>query len=343
MKAIQLVKYGSAKTAFKTAKVPTPKLVNKEDILIKVQAFGLNFADVMARKGLYKAAPALPAILGYEIVGEVVKVNDDVNNNLIGKRVLSLTRFGGYAEFIQSTSSSISILSDFLSNGEALALATQYCTAFLAVETCSNLKESDAILVHSASGGVGTAITQLAKLKGCKVFGLTRSASKVDYLKSNGVDFPIVTSEIDYLKSIKVNPFFSKVQATFNSVGGETLKKDIQLLDKTGEMVFFGISDRTNQKKGLLFTIFQLLKIGKIHPAKLLLNSQSIHGLNLLTIGDKNPEQITNALEKLISLVEYKKITPNAKHGFDWDQIAFAHQGIENGDFTGKVYININN
>ena len=75
MKAIQLVKYGPAKTAFKTAEVPTPKLNNKEDILIKVHAFGLNFADIMARKGLYRAAPDLPAILGYEVVGEVVKVN----------------------------------------------------------------------------------------------------------------------------------------------------------------------------------------------------------------------------------------------------------------------------
>ena len=114
-------------------------------------------------------------------------------------------------------------------------------------------------------------------------------------------------------------------------------------LDTTGEIVFFGISDRTNQKKGLLFTLFQLLKIGKIHPAKLLLNSQSIHGLNLLAIGDKNPEQITYALEKLISLVKEKKIMPHAKHGFDWDKIALAHHGIENGDFTGKVFIKVNN
>ena len=343
MKAIQLVKYGPAKTAFKTAEVPTPKLNNKEDVLIKVHAFGLNFADIMARKGLYRAAPDLPAILGYEVVGEVVKVNDKENNHLIGKKVLSLTRFGGYAEFVQSTSLSISLIPDFLSDGEALALATQYCTAYLAMESCKNLKQSDNILVHSASGGVGTAITQLAKIKGCKVFGLTRSGSKVDYLKSNGVDFPIITSEKDYLKVITENPSFSKVQATFNSVGGETLKKDFQLLDATGEIVFFGISDRSNQKKGLLFTLFQLLKIGKIHPAKLLLNSQSIHGLNLLAIGDKNPEQITYALEKLISLVKEKKIMPHAKHGFEWDKVALAHHGIENGDFTGKVFIKVNN
>ena len=94
MKAIHLVKYGEAKTAFKNSTVALPKLVDNDSVLIKVHGFGINFADVMARKGLYSAAPNLPAILGYEVVGVVEKVNNQKNNHLIGKRVVALTRFG---------------------------------------------------------------------------------------------------------------------------------------------------------------------------------------------------------------------------------------------------------
>ena len=103
----------------------------------------------------------------------------------------------------------------------------------------------------------------------------------------------------------------------------------------------FGISDRTNQKKGLLYTLLQLFKIGKIHPAKLLLNSQSIQGLNLLALRHKNPQQLNNALEELISLTLETKITPKANHEFSFNEIAAAHQGVEEGKFTGKVFVKV--
>ena len=337
MKAIHLVSYGPAKQAFKEAEVDIPVLGGKDDVLIKVHAFGLNFADIMARKGLYRATPPLPAILGYEVIGEIIKVHDQSYDYLVGKRVLALTRFGGYAEFVKSNILSVKEVPSIISDGQALALATQYCTAFLAMESCTSLKKLDTILVHSASGGVGSAITQLAKLKELKVIGLTRSQNKVEYLKSNGVDIPIVTANEDYLSKIKTE----KIQASFNSVGGDTLKKDIQLLDVGGQIVFFGISDRTNQKKGLFYTLLQLFKIGKIHPAKLLLNSQSIQGLNLLALGDKNPQQLNNALEELISLMIENKITPKANYEFNFNEIAAAHQGVEEGKFTGKVFVKV--
>ena len=341
MKAIQLIKYGSSFNAFKTSEIPTPLLSEKEEVLIKVNAFGLNFADVMARKGLYRAAPDLPAVLGYEIVGKVIKVNDPENEYLIGKRVLCLTRFGGYAEFVKSKKSIIKIIPLSLSDGQALALATQYCTAFLAISSCINLNPLDTILIHSASGGVGSAITQLAKHKNLKVIGLTRSPHKVDYLKQNGVDLPIVTTENDYLSLLKSKSNYANVRAVFNSVGGKTMKKDIKLLDVTGQIVFFGISDRINQKKGFLNTLIQLLKIGKIHPAKLLLNSQTISGLNLLAIADKNPQQLINALEELISLFEENKISPSLGNQFLWNELSSAHEKFEKGELTGKVFVKV--
>ena len=108
--------------------------------------FGINFADVMARKGLYRAAPNLPAILGYEVVGIIEKVNENSNEHLIGKRVLAMTRFGGYAEYSVASIKGIIKIHDQVSNGHALALATQYCTAHLAIKKTSLTKSSPNLL-----------------------------------------------------------------------------------------------------------------------------------------------------------------------------------------------------
>ena len=340
MKAIQLIKYGDAHTAFQTNEVPIPSLKSRDSILIKVQAFGINFADVMARKGLYRAAPNLPAILGYEVVGIIEKVNANSNEHLIGKRVLAMTRFGGYAEYSVASIKGIIEIHDQVSNGHALALATQYCTAHLAIKKTS-LTNNDFVLIHSASGGVGTALTQLAKLINCQIIGLTGTSSKTSYLKKNGVDFPINHINNNYSKEVLNIIKNQKISAIFNSVGGHTFKKDLELLDSDGHLVFFGISDRTHSRKGILNTLFQLMKIGKIHPAKLILNSQSINGLNLLEIADKKPEQIQNSLKELISLYMENKINPVAENEFNWDQISNAHYGLENSKFIGKVYINV--
>ena len=342
MRVIQLIKYGDAHTAFKTKEVPIPQLISSDNILIKVQAFGINFADVMARKGLYRAAPNLPAILGYEVVGIVEKVNSNYNEYLIGKRVLAMTRFGGYAEYSLASSKGIIEIQDQVPNGHALALATQYCTAHIAIEK-TNLKNNDFVLVHSATGGVGTALTQLAKLKKCQIIGLTGTSSKKPYLKINGVDFPINHENNNYSKKVLDVTNGQKISAIFNSVGGHTFKKDLELLDIDGHLVFFGISDRIKSRKGIINTLFQMMKIGKIHPAKLILNSQSINGLNLLEIADKKPEQIQNSLKELISLYMKNKISPTAENEFHWDQISDAHYGLENSKFVGKVYINVIN
>ena len=101
------------------------------------------------------------------------------------------------------------------------------------------------------------------------------------------------------------------------------------------------ISDRINQKKGLFQTLLQMLKIGKIHPALLILKSQTIAGLNLLEIADKNPQQLLESLKELVNLQNSNVINPIASNKFTWEEISKAHYGMENAQFTGKTYINI--
>jgi NADPH2:quinone reductase len=177
MKAAVLTTKGDALKAFQLKDVPQPKPKGLQ-VLIKVEAFGLNFADVMARNGLYKDAPSMPSILGYDVVGEVIESSSDEYTYLIGKRVVAMTRFGGYAEYAVTDARACAVISAGMQAGSAAALATQYCTAYRAAYEAVNLFEGDNILIHAAAGGVGTALTQLAKLKGCTVYGTSSSEKK---------------------------------------------------------------------------------------------------------------------------------------------------------------------
>ena len=217
MKGATLVRKGDALKAFEIREHKEPVL-REIDVLIEVEAFGLNFADVMARNGLYKAAPPMPSLLGYDVVGKVVKSGSDQGSYLIGKRVVAMTRFGGYAELAATDHRACAVIPEDMDPAKAAALATQYCTAYHAAYECVSLFEGDKVLIHAAAGGVGTALTQLAKLKGCEVFGITSSDKKVDYLKSNGVDHPIVLSKGDYVDQIRAIAG-NDIMVAFNSVG----------------------------------------------------------------------------------------------------------------------------
>ena len=142
MKAIALVKTGDASSAFKVIEIvkPQPK---EGEVLIKVAAFGLNFADVMARRGMYKEAPPLPAVLGYDVAGTVEAVGENVTAIKIGDRVTAMTRFGGYAEYAVTNASAAAVIPASIDNATATALTTQYCTAYYAAAEMVNLQEAD--------------------------------------------------------------------------------------------------------------------------------------------------------------------------------------------------------
>ncbi|HEY4798706.1 MAG TPA: alcohol dehydrogenase catalytic domain-containing protein, partial [Bacteroidia bacterium] len=197
MKAIYLVKNGKAESAFETREVSIPN-PNENEVLIKSEAFGLNFADVMSRMGLYQDAPPIPCVLGYETVGRVESFGKAVTNFKRGQRVVAFTRFGSYAEYAVSDFRGVFPISDELDAGTACALATQYCTAWYAAEEMVNLQENDHVLVNAAAGGVGIALVQLAKRKKCIVYGTCGSDEKIEFLKQIGVDVPINYNKKDF-------------------------------------------------------------------------------------------------------------------------------------------------
>jgi NADPH2:quinone reductase len=321
------------KGIFKIEDVAQPNLQSSQ-VLIKVEGFGLNFADVMARKGLYREAPPLPSILGYDVIGEVIEQGKDVPENFIGKRVVAITRFGGYAEFATTDYRAIAQIPKDYPLAEALALATQYCTAYFCLHEKANVYENDKVLIHAAAGGVGVALTQLAKLKGCKIYGTCGSDEKIDFIQKNGVDVAINYRKQNYEKTIN-----ECLHASFNAVGGNTLKKDMRLLGNGGTLICFGAANRTDKKAGFFSNLNLLFSSGFYSPLFLMMRSKSVVGVNMLKIGDYRPNLLQNTLKEVVKLAIEGKIKPHSGGVFSANDISKAHSLLENRNSMGKIAI----
>jgi len=190
MKAIVLTKTGSPDKAFEIRELPVP-IICENDVLVKVAFSGLNFADVMARKGMYKAAPPLPSVLGYDVSGTIEAIGKNVTNVAPGDKVFAITRFGGYAQYAVCNAMAVAKIPANIDMASATALATQFTTAWFSAGEMVNLHEGDTVLIHAAAGGVGTALTQYALHKKCIVFATAGSDEKIKMLEKAGVHVAI--------------------------------------------------------------------------------------------------------------------------------------------------------
>lgn len=338
MKAIQLIKYGDSESAFKISEIEKPEIKSAE-VLIKTETFGLNFADVMARRGLYKAAPALPAVLGYEVVGRITETGNEVKNFSVGQKVVAFTRFGGYAEYAKTSSLAIAAIPDEMNNGIAAALSTQYCTAYHAAYDMANVQEGEYVLIHAAAGGVGIALIQLAKRKGCTIIGTAGSEEKLKFLKELGVDYVINYREKDFAVEIPKLLGDKKPDVIFDPVGGKSFKKGRSLLNIGGRIVGYGASDQLNRKKNFFSGIKLILDFGFLHPVGLIINSSGVLGVNMLKIADFKPGVLQRSLKNVVDLALKNEIHPVVGKEFKASEIGQAHEYFESRKSIGKIVL----
>lgn len=337
MKAVFLVNNGPAENAFEVREVPKPTPKAKE-IIVKVEAFGLNYADVMARNGLYRECPPLPAVIGYEVVGIIDSVGTEMDSSLIGTRVVAFTRFGGYAEYAVTNDFGFAPVNE-LSNGAALSIATQYVTAYYMSRYVTNFFSGDRVLVHAGAGGVGTALIQLCKLKGCEVFATAGSQEKLDYMKSIGADHVINYREADYAASIDKILNGERLDATFNPIAGETFKKDFKLIGSGGRVLLFGGSARSGKKWGFFSTLNFVRKMGLMIPIGTMMRSKSVIGVNMLKIGDNRPKVLQKCMKDVAAMIQAGELKPHIGGEFNVDQIAEAHRLLESRNSIGKIIV----
>lgn len=336
MKAAVLTKFGKAEDAFEIREVKKPSIKSNE-VLIKVEGFGLNFADIMARQGNYQDCPPLPAIIGYDVVGKVTETGSEVNNVRSGDRVTAMTRFGGYAEYAITDYRACAKIPENYPLGKATALTTQYCTADYCFNQIMNLFEGDKVLIHVAAGGVGTALVQMATNRGCEIFATAGSDNKMEYLRNLGVQHPINYRKNEFDVEIKRILGNEKLDAIFDPVGGSNAKKGYKLLASGGRILLFGASSMTGTS--IFGKIGVGLGFGFYHPVQFMLKSQAMIGVNMLRIADDRPYTLKRSLDNVVAGVEKGILNPTEAKVFSINELAEAHKYLESRKSIGKVSV----
>ncbi len=320
--------------ALRDRDVPAPGPLQ---VLIHCEGFGLNYADVMAVKGLYREAPPLPSVLGYEVVGRVEQVGADVPPDWIGKRVVAMTRFGGYAEYAVTDHRAMAEVPLAMPLGEAAAMATQGCTAWYAARILCPLRKGQRVLVHSAAGGVGHLLSQLALQSGCIVYGTASGAQKMDYLRGIGVQHPVDRSKGDHADHVRSLLNGAHMDVVFNAVGGSTFAKDQGLLGSGGRMVLYGGAERGSL--GPFGTLRFVWRMGLVIPIFLMMKSRSILGINMLRIAEDHPDIIAECLHGIVRAQAKGDLRPHVHPEFAAADLPAALTALGNGRTMGKVVL----
>lgn len=335
--AFFLCKTGSAQEAFELRDFELSEPTGNE-VMIESEAFGLNYADVMARRGLYREAPPFPCVVGYELVGKVIQCGPDADQSLMGTRVVAFCRFGGYAKHVLTNDyAAVPVGNEDAS--ELLALCTQAVTAYYMAEYLTPIHASDTILIHAAAGGVGSILIQLAKLKGARVIAKVGRTEKEEFVKALGADFVVNYRTSDYAEQIQAYLKDERLDISYNPVAGSTYKKDMALLGSGGRMILFGGSELAQGKWGIFSKLNFVRKMGLLLPIGLMMRSKNVLGVNMLKIADNKPVVLETCLKAVVKLFEEGKIKPQVGGTYSADQMAEAHTALESGNSTGKLAV----
>jgi NADPH:quinone reductase-like Zn-dependent oxidoreductase len=307
---------------------PTP---GPGEVLIDVHAAGINFADVMARMGLYPDAPKPPCVIGYEVAGTVGAVGEGVDGLATGARVAAPVRFGGYAERVVTAAGGVFALPDHMSFEEGAAIPVHYSTAWEAIVRAGNLQPGERVLIHSAGGGVGIAATQLAKRAGAEIWG-TASPGKHEAIRGLGVDHPLDYTAAGWERGL---PQFDLVM---DAIGGASFRRSYKLLRAGGRLVCFGASALVaGSERNLLAAAKTAVQMPWFNIIRQMSASKAVVGLNVLTLWDEHGSERWSG--PLTELIEDGTIRPVVAQAFPFDQAGDAHRFISERRNTGKVVL----
>ncbi|MFA7272322.1 MAG: zinc-binding dehydrogenase [Crocinitomicaceae bacterium] len=333
--AIVLVKKGKPNQAFEQREWTIPA-IKPDQVIIESEAFGLNYADVMASQGLYREAPPMPCVIGYEVVGKIVEVGAEIDAAWIGKRVLAFCRFGGYSKHVITENFAFVAIDD-MPAGDALSLCTQGVTAYYMSHYLSPVRKGERVLIHAAAGGVGTLLIQLCKMKGAEVFAKIGSSKKANLVKSLGADHVIDYSQSDYANQIHAILGNDRLDVSFNPVAGDTFKKDFKLIGSGGRLMLFGGSQLSSGKYGIFSALNFMRKMGFLLPIGFMMRSKNLLGINMLKIADNKPMTLFHCLENVLDLYKEGKLKPEIGGSFPVAEFTTAIESLASGKSTGKI------
>ena len=337
MRAVWITKAGGPEVlAVRESADPEP---GPGEVRIAVRAAGLNFAEVMARQGLYPDAPKPPCVVGYEVAGVVDAVGAEVAGLQAGQRVLALVRFGGHADTVCAPAERVLPMPDDLGFVDGAALPVNYLTAYHMLFRVAQLRPGARVLVHMAAGGVGIAVLQLCRtVPGVVTFG-TASAAKHEVLREEGCTHPIDYRTEDYAARVRDLTGGEGVDLVLDPLGGRDWKRGLGLLRPVGQLIAYGFANlHAGERRSVRRLIGQFAGVPLLTPFAMMNRNQTVSGVNLGHLWGR-PDLLREELSALLGLWSAGAVRPRIDGVFPFAEAAAAHRRIGGRRNIGKVVL----
>ncbi len=313
------------------------------EVLVATEAMGVNYADCVVRMGLYASAQEYvgwPITPGFEFSGTVAAVGRDVKDFTVGTRVFGVTRFGGYASHVAVPRHQVFPLPARLDMEQAAGFPTVFLTAYYALFELAHPRPGATVLVHSAAGGVGSALLQLGRMAGCRLVGVVGSSHKVETARALGADVVIDKSREDLWPAAeRAAPQGYDVVLDANGVS--TLGESYQHVARPGKLVVYGFHSMMPHEGGKpdwVKLAWDWLRTPRFNPLQLTNDNRSVMAFNLSYLFEQR-HILEEAMGRLLGWVEEGKIVMPPVTRFPMDRVAEAHQALESGKTVGKLVL----
>jgi NADPH2:quinone reductase len=337
MKAIVLTRFGGP-DILQIVERPEPFPASGE-VRVKVATIGLNYAEVLSRKGQYMWAPPTPYVPGMEAFGEIDMVGDGVKDRKVGQKVLAGAMFGAYAEYMTLPANQTMPAIRGFTPEENAAYAVHYLTAWAALFEDARVRPGDVVLVQAAAGGVGSATVQLLKHAGCQVIGAVGSDEKCKLIKKLGVDLA-VNYNLPGWENLVRQKYKNGVNVVLNLVSGDIYRKSRELLAPLGKMVVVGLAG-LEYKLWNPFSVYKALRdLPRADIRQMLVRS---YGISALHVGYLLPhaELVARLWKDLAAFTQKHKIRPVVGAVFAFEHMPQAHRLMESRGSSGKIVVKI--
>ncbi|MEO3432892.1 NAD(P)H-quinone oxidoreductase [Inquilinus sp. CAU 1745] len=323
MTAIEIAEYGGPE-ALRPTEAPVPE-PGENEVLIEVEAAGINRPDVLQRKGLYPPPPGASPLPGLEVAGRIVRLGMGVRHLKEGQEVCALVSGGGYAPYCVAPAPQTLPVPKGLSMVEAAAVPETYFTVWANVFDRGRLKEGESFLVHGGTSGIGTTAIQLAKTFGATVFATAGGPAKCRACEELGADRAIDYKAEDFVQAVKAATGDRGVDLILDMVGGDYLPRNIEALATEGRHVSIAFMRGPKAE----------INIQKIMAKRLTLTGTT---LRARTVAQKGA--IAQTLQqKVWPLLESRKVRPLIHQTFPLEQAADAQALMESSTHVGKIVL----
>jgi NADPH:quinone reductase len=325
---LMLPKFGGP-DGFAVVERPVPE-PGAGEVLVKVLAASVQFTDVMLRKGQYpdlKEKP--PLVLGYDLVGEVVKLGEGVTSLSVGQRVADLTMIGSYAQYRTLNAAEVAIVDAALDPAEATTLVLSWMTAYQLLHRDAQVQKGQKLLVIGANGAVGQALVVLGKLAGCELWGAAR-ARHADLVRALGA-IHVDSDQADFGQLLSEG-----FDVVFDGIGEQGFSRSWRAVGLNGHLTAFGVSAGIQRNVSIALVGFWFVKLWWWNTFS---GGRSTSFYSITSLRKKHPDWFVADLGQLLGMLKRGEIKPRVAERIALDAVADAHTRIEQGGLEGKIVL----